>query len=85
MLYGKNWVIASMKQICVVISIAALLLLGYRAIFNFDMAWDSVAYHMPFAARHFGICDKNCYAMMPFIESQYNAVPQLADTLHGIF
>src|SRR5215204_6894890 len=67
------------------ISTAALLLLVRRAYSTFDMSWDAIAYHMPYAARGAGICDADCFEMVGYLETLYRALPPAADFLLRLF
>jgi hypothetical protein len=67
------------------ISAAALLLLARRAYSTFDMSWDAIAYHMPYAARQVGICGPDCFEMAWYFEVLYRALPPAADFLLGLF
>ncbi len=59
--------------------------LGIRALTHMDTAWDSLAYHLPFAARLSGIFPKSEYAYDSYFESLYMGVPKLTEFLQGLF
>lgn len=69
-----------------VVAIAALLLLalGYRALTTFDLAWDTVAYHAPWAARLFGLCDVDCFTLWEPLERRFHSFPVLVEWLQGL-
>ena len=60
-----------------------LLLLFLSAITRLDSAWDSLAYHLPFAARQAGIISPDELMISQFLEQLYQGVPILAETLQG--
>ena len=66
------------------IPVACLLLaLLRRAWLDIDTAWDSLAYHMPFAAYRAGIISFSQYRVLPGIETYYRSFPVLTDYLQG--
>lgn len=54
-----------------------------RAWLDIDTAWDSLAYHMPFAAYRAGIISFSQYRVLPGIEIYYHSFPVLADYFQG--
>jgi hypothetical protein len=67
-------------------TVAAMLLVALvlRAAFTFDPYYDSVAYHLPFAARLAGICPDECFRMSAYLESAYDGFPKLYHRLQGV-
>lgn len=60
-------------------------LLFFRAITTVDTYWDSLAYHLPFAARLVGILDTSEFILPQQIEEYYAGFPKLAELLQGVF
>ncbi len=60
------------------------LLLGVRAITLMDTSWDSMAYHLPFAARTWGIFPKSAYMFYDHLEPLYAGQPKLVEFLQGM-
>lgn len=54
-----------------------------RAWLDIDTAWDSIAYHMPFAALRAGILSPSEYQINPAFDSYYTGFPVLPDYLQG--
>lgn len=68
--------------------VAAYVLLGViclKAWFSYDASWDSWWYHIPFAARLWGIVPAEQYQMEPLIEQYYQGLPLLSEWLQGMF
>lgn len=66
------------------LSIALYILLFIRAISTIDTYWDSLAYHLPFAARIVGIFNQNSYTFEPGLEARYLGFPKLIELLQGL-
>jgi uncharacterized membrane protein (GlpM family) len=66
------------------VAVVLLGLLTLRAFHTFDPYYDSVAYHLPFAARLAGICDENCFQMSEYLEAAYDGFPKLIHLLQGL-
>jgi hypothetical protein len=62
----------------------AIILLGFRAYSSFDIVWDSLAYHLPFAARHVGLCGADCLTLSSGLEARFLGFPPLAELTQGI-
>jgi hypothetical protein len=62
----------------------AIILLSFRAFTSFDTAWDSLAYHLPFAARHVGLCDADCLTLSSGLEARFRGFPPLTELVQGI-
>jgi hypothetical protein len=54
-----------------------------RAWLDIDTGWDSIAYHLPFAALRTGILSPSQYHVEPGIDSYYVSFPVLPDYLQG--
>jgi hypothetical protein len=67
-------------QIC---AATLFLMLAARALLTFDPYFDTVAYHLPFAARLAGICPIDCYRMGDYLEAAYAGFPKLMHLLQG--
>ena len=68
-----------------IIAVAAILLtlLFFRAYLRFDLSWDAIAYHYPFAARLMGICDTKCLRLAPNLEVFYSSFPLALNWIQG--
>ena len=67
-------------------SVALLLFasLSVRAIFDFDVSWDSNDYHLPFAARLVGLIPKEHLTFLPLQERAYSGFPVLGEFIQGL-
>ena len=65
-----------------VVALAAMLVLGIRALSHFDPSWDSLAYHLPFAAGRAGI--HISFEMDDYLVDLYNGAPPLPELLQGL-
>ncbi len=65
--------------------LALLLLLAAKCWVDFDPSWDSWWYHVPFAARIWGIVGPESYQFEPVIQRYYEGMPQLAEFVQGFF
>lgn len=65
-------------------ALALLVLLARRALYVFDLSWDSTSYHLPFAARIVGLCTKSCFEMNNGLEIYYESFPLATETIQGI-
>ena len=61
--------------------LAALARKGWRDV---DGAWDSLWYHMPFAALRVGLISQNQYHVSQWLSTYYDGFPVLPDYLQGI-
>jgi hypothetical protein len=66
------------------IAFVAISLLAYRAGTTLDPSWDSIAYHTPFAARLWGICDEACFRMASNLEVAFQSFPKADEYLQGL-
>lgn len=64
-------------------SFVFLVLLVLRALTHLDTSWDSLAYHLPFAARLANIYPANGYIFTEYYESIYAGVPALTEWAQG--
>lgn len=67
------------------IGLAVLLILFVvvKAFVDFDVAWDSVAYHLPFSALRVGIVDSAHYQLTGIVKRYYDGFPVLGDYVRG--
>lgn len=68
------------------VRVAALVLLGSvlrAALHDVSQAWDSLYYHLPFAARFAGILGPNDYSFSPDNEERFAGYALLAERLQG--
>jgi len=61
-----------------------LSLLFIRAVSFFDLSWDSLSYHLPYASRLAGLCPETCFRMDPDLELFYRSFPVAAEFLQGL-
>ena len=61
--------------------LVALALKGWQDI---DGAWDSLWYHMPFAALRVGLVSQKQYQISQWLFTYYDGFPSLPDYLQGI-
>jgi hypothetical protein len=54
-----------------------------KAWLDLDVAWDSLAYHLPFAGLHAGILSPNEYRLSQFMTERYNGFPALPELIQG--
>lgn len=67
-----------------VVAVVASILIFRRALHGLDQDWDTFAYHLPFAARLAGTCDKACYGMMAWHEARFDGFPMFATWLQSV-
>jgi hypothetical protein len=56
-----------------------------KSVIDVDPSYDSWWYHLPFAARIWGIVPATSYAFQDFLEARYDGFPLLAQFLQGFF
>src|SRR5206468_4227574 len=62
-----------------------LILLGRKALVDVDLHnYDSLAYHLPFAARFWNIAPREKFLFLDRIESMYQGFPLLGEILQGL-
>ncbi len=66
------------------IAIIVAVLLFFKAIIDIDTNYDVGWYHLPFAARIWGIVPKNSYIAENLIEHRYDGFPLLAHFFQGL-
>lgn len=69
-----------------ILAIPVLLLLAAlvrKAWLDLDVAWDSLAYHLPFAGLRAGILSPDEYRLSRFMTERYNGFPILPDLIQG--
>ncbi len=54
-----------------------------KAFIDFDNAWDSVAYHLPFAALKIGCLTPQRYQLTGTLQHYYDGFPALPSYLRG--
>lgn len=54
-----------------------------KAWLDLDTAWDSLAYHLPFAGLHAGILSPSEYRLSQFMTDRYNGFPVLPELIQG--
>jgi hypothetical protein len=71
-----------------ILAIPVLLLLAAivrKAWMDLDVAWDSLAYHLPFAGLRAGMLSANEYRLSQFMTERYNGFPILPELIQGFF
>lgn len=64
-------------------ALAILWLLAARGWSVMDRAWDATGYHLPYAARLAGLCDRNCLQFFDTLEIRYASFPLAVEFLQG--
>ncbi len=64
-------------------AISVLSLWVVRAVFRVDQSWDTWMYHLPFAARLWGVVPEAAFGMPAYLEDRYDGVPLLGEWLQG--
>jgi hypothetical protein len=65
------------------IALAFLSLATLKAFFDFDNNFDSIAYHLPFAALRVGIVERSQFQLTGMLQNYYDGFPTLAYYLKG--
>jgi hypothetical protein len=68
-----------------IIAVGLLLLLFAKSVVDVDPAWDTWNYHLPFAARLWGIVTPEQYQFEDLIQARFDGFPLLANYLQGFF
>jgi len=63
------------------VSLVLLASMGLKAMVDVDKHWDSWAYHLPFAARLWGIIPPEEYVLGPYWQSWYEGFGLLGEFL----
>jgi hypothetical protein len=71
-----NWLLA----IPVLLLLASII---RKAWLDLDTAWDSLAYHLPFAGLHAGILSAGEYRLSRFMTGRYHGFPPLPELIEG--
>lgn len=66
-------------------AIIVILSMFFKSLIDVDRSYDSWWYHLPFAARIWGIVPVTSYAFQDFLEARYHGFPLLAQFLQGFF
>lgn len=73
-----------LKTVIRFISIVLISLMFLKSILDLDTSWDTLWYHLPFAARLSGLITSDSYSFENWIESVFNGFPCLAELLQGL-
>lgn len=65
------------------VTVALLGAAAAKALLDFDIAWDSIAYHLPFAALKSGLVDPARYELTGMLRFYYDGFPALPSYLKG--
>lgn len=65
------------------IAIALLVLTTVKAYVDFDISWDSIAYHLPFAALRVGLALPSQFQLTGVIQHYYQGFPALSSYIKG--
>ena len=71
----SRWLISAL-------GLVLLFFLGWRAL-GYIHDYDGVAFHLPYAARVFGLCGEDCLQLTPGLQSRFEYIPPLANWLFG--
>ena len=67
------------------VALVLLILLGRKALVDVDLHnFDSLAYHLPFAARFWGITPPEKFLFLDHLEAMYRGFPLLGEILQGL-
>jgi hypothetical protein len=67
------------------VAAALLLSMGLKAIVDVDRHWDTWAYHLPFAARLWGMVPPQDYVFNKYFEARFDGFAVLGEYLQGFF
>ncbi len=67
-----------------VAALATLSLWTARALLRVDQSWDTWMYHLPFAARLWGVVPEAEFGMPGYLEDRYDGVPLLGEWIQGL-
>ncbi len=73
------------KHLLNLAAIIVILSMFFKSLIDVDRSYDSWWYHLPFAARIWGIVPVTSYAFQDFLEARYHGFPLLAQFLQGFF
>ena len=79
---GPESVLRAIALVGTIVAALALIVLGIRATEHFDPSWDSLAYHLPFAAQRAGV--DISYEMNERLQVLYDGAPPLPELLQGL-
>src|SRR5262245_18166310 len=77
----KPWLTAILRFIAFGLTISIFA----AALHDVSRAWDVWYYHLPFAARIWGIVPEAAYSLHPLNQARYSGFPLLAELLQGFF
>lgn len=73
----------TLARLCGLLVVIALIVLGIRSAVRFEDYWDSLYYHLPFAAERAGL--HVTYDMSDEFRAWYEGFPPLAEFVQGLF
>jgi hypothetical protein len=79
----RTTVLTTLRSLPSVVAIALLVSVTIKAWVDFDMAYDSIAYHLPFAALKVGIIDSAGFQLTGTVKHYYDGFPSLGSYLKG--
>jgi hypothetical protein len=77
---------ASARLLAAAPDLAGLAILGFIAVVDlmkFDLSWDTLAYHLPFAALRVGLMSPDQFIMPAYLAARFNGFPALVDYVQG--
>ncbi|MFB2974805.1 hypothetical protein [Microseira sp. BLCC-F43] len=80
-----NKKIFNVKTLLNLVAIIVTVSMFLKSVIDVDRSYDSWWYHLPFAARIWGIVPAISYAFQDFVEARYDGFPLLAQFLQGLF
>jgi hypothetical protein len=66
-----------------ILGLLVLLYIAYVDLAKFDLDWDTLVYHMPFAALRMGMIRPQQFVLPPGLQRYYDGFPQLTDYVQG--
>lgn len=80
----RSILIKTAEKLLLFLALSVLVLLVWRAWFNIDMSVDTWNYHLPFAARIWGLVGEDQFLMKLKQEARFGNFPMLAEFLQGM-
>jgi hypothetical protein len=74
----------SIDRVAAALALSVFALIAACALVMVDPNWDTLQYHLPYAARVAGLCDAQCLEFPGGIELRYTAFPMAFHALFGL-
>ncbi|MGF1478909.1 MAG: hypothetical protein ACFB4I_05400 [Cyanophyceae cyanobacterium] len=73
-------------EVCLkLVALLVVVLMFFKSIIDVDRSYDTWVYHLPFAARIWGIVPAEIYGFEPHEEARFDGFPLLAEFFQGFF